>query len=109
MTADEYDTWKLTLKSWRILENDIISNKNGESFTYLLIDPRITQNLPARADEISKPIKIWQTFISSIFYIGKGTNSRLNDHMNEAFNFWRGVNKPKINPKVGKIILMKTM
>lgn len=63
-------------------------HKNGSSFTYLLLDPRITQNLPARADQFKDPLHIWQIFISSIFYIGKGTKSRPNDHMSEAFNSW---------------------
>ncbi|XP_025200447.1 uncharacterized protein LOC112598258 [Melanaphis sacchari] len=81
------DAWKKTIKSWSILEDSIVSAKSGSSFTYLLLDPRITNNLPVRANEMN-PIEIWQTFIRSIFYIGKGTKSRPNDHMNEAFKAW---------------------
>lgn len=89
LADDKYDSWKKTIKSWSILEDSIVCAKSGSSFTYLLLDPRITNNLPARADQMN-PIEIWQTFIKSIFYIGKGTKSRPNDHMNEAFNSWVG-------------------
>lgn len=99
MTADEHDTWKKLIKSWNILEKEIICNKSGSSFTYLLLDPRITKNLPVRVDHIDNSIEVWQTFISSIFYIGKGTKTRPNDHMNEAFNSWIKQND-KITRKV---------
>lgn len=85
---DKYNSWKKTIKSWSSLEETIVCAESGSSFTYLLLDPRITNNLPARADEMNNPIEIWQTFIKSIFYIGKGTKSRPNDHMNEAFQSW---------------------
>lgn len=85
---DKYNSWKKTIKSWSSLEEAIVCTESGSSFTYLLLDPRITNNLPARADEMNNPIEIWQTFIRSIFYIGKGTKSRPNDHMNEAFQSW---------------------
>lgn len=107
LITDEYDTWKATLKSWNILEKEIIYNKNGTSFTYLLLDPRITRNLPSRADQINDPIEIWQTFISSIFYIGKGTKSRPNDHMNEAFSSWIETNNKEKSEKVCSLDLFK--
>lgn len=100
LTADEHDTWRKIIKSWNILEKDIVCNTSGSSFTYLLLDPRITKNLPARVDEIDNSIEVWQTFISSIFYIGKGTKTRPNDHMNEAFNSWIKQNDKKISRKV---------
>lgn len=100
LSIEESDTWIQTIKSWSSLEKDIIYDKSGPSFTYLLLDPRVTRNLPARADQINNPIKIWRIFISSIFYIGKGTNFRPKDHMTEAFNSWiEKVNKG-ISPKV---------
>lgn len=100
LTADKYDSWKETIKSWSVLEEEITSRKYGSSFTYLLLDPRITKNLPARADLIENPMEVWQTFISSIFYIGKGTKSRPTDHMNEAFNSWIKKTDKELNPKV---------
>lgn len=93
LSTDKFDTWKITINSWSTLEEEIICRKSGSSFTYLLLDPRITKNLPSRADQMNDPILVWQTFINSIFYIGKGTKSRPNDHMNEAFNCWIGQNK----------------
>lgn len=102
LTAD--NSWKETIKSWSTLEEDVIFNKSGSSFTYLLLDPRISKNLPARANKTKNPIEIWQTFISSIFYIGKGTKSRPNDHMNEAFNFWIEKNNKEKSRKVCRIL-----
>lgn len=100
LSIDESDTWIQTIKSWSSLEKDIIYHKSGPSFTYLLLDPRVTRNLPTRADQINNPIKIWRIFISSIFYVGKGTNFRPKDHMTEAFKSWiEKVNKG-ISPKV---------
>ncbi|VVC33003.1 Hypothetical protein CINCED_3A012722 [Cinara cedri] len=99
LTIDESDTWIKTIKSWSILEKDIIYHKSGPSFTYLLLDPRITRNLPARADQINNPIVIWRAFISSIFYVGKGTNFRPKDHMNEAFKSWIEKVDKGISPK----------
>lgn len=102
LTSD--DSWKRTIKSWSFLEEDIVFNKSGPSFTYLLLDPRISKNLPARADKFKNPIETWQIFVSSIFYIGKGSRSRPNDHMNEAFNFWIEKNKKEKSRKVCSII-----
>lgn len=101
-----FDAWKETLKSWSYLEKDIICYKSGSSFTYLLLDPRITKNLPVRAEHMANPVEIWQTFINSIFYIGKGTKSRPNDHMNEAFNCWIGTNTKNLSPKVCFVICL---
>lgn len=100
LTDDKLTMWSKTLKCWSSYEKDIICPLSGSSFTYLLLDPRITRNLPARADQFQNPIEIWQTFISSIFYVGKGTKSRPNDHMNEAFNSWIGQNCRVMSRKV---------
>ena len=45
------------------------------AFNYLLVDPRITQNLPVRAKNMSE-IDTFRTFVSAIFYIGKGSRAR---------------------------------
>ena len=55
------------------------------SFNYLLIDPRVTQNLPARAKKMTAE-DIFRVFIMSIFYVGKGKRSRPYAHLNEALN-----------------------
>lgn len=41
------------------------------SFTYLLLDPRMTDNLPVKAGKQNKHLS-WVTFVNSIFYVGKG-------------------------------------
>ena len=53
------------------------------SFNYLLLDPRQTQNLPLRVFS-SDDQELWRTFVSAIFYIGKGTRSRPFHHLHEA-------------------------
>ncbi|XP_030676346.1 ankyrin repeat and LEM domain-containing protein 1 isoform X1 [Nomascus leucogenys] len=53
------------------------------SFTYLLLDPRETQDLPARAFSLT-PAERLQTFVRAIFYVGKGTRARPYVHLWEA-------------------------
>ncbi|XP_074240526.1 ankyrin repeat and LEM domain-containing protein 1 isoform X3 [Saimiri boliviensis] len=53
------------------------------SFTYLLLDPRETQDLPARAFSLT-PAERLQTFVRAIFYVGKGTRARPYIHLWEA-------------------------
>lgn len=57
------------------------------SFNYLLLDPRITENLPYRAENISHE-DVWATFLSAIFYVGKGKRSRPYSHLYEAAKLW---------------------
>uniref|UniRef100_A0A8C7LSV4 LEM domain-containing protein n=1 Tax=Oncorhynchus mykiss TaxID=8022 RepID=A0A8C7LSV4_ONCMY len=59
------------------------------SFNYLLLDPRVTKNLPYRSHSMS-PIDCFQTFISAIFYVGKGKRSRPYSHLYEALDYHRG-------------------
>ncbi|XP_050444068.1 uncharacterized protein LOC126847730 [Adelges cooleyi] len=96
-------TWKSQITEWSGLEDKIVCDKSGSSFTYLLLDPRVTKNLPGRADSIDQPIDVWRTFVKSIFYVGKGTNSRPNDHMREAFNEWVGASVTVKNSSGRKI------
>ena len=53
------------------------------SFNYLLIDPRVTQNLPVRAKKMD-PDDVFRVFVMAIFYVGKGKRSRPYAHLNEA-------------------------
>lgn len=53
------------------------------SFNYLLIDPRVTQNLPVRAKKMN-PDDVFRVFVMAIFYVGKGKRSRPYAHLNEA-------------------------
>eukprot|EP00063_Salmo_salar_P030500 XP_014005335.1 PREDICTED: serine-rich adhesin for platelets-like isoform X2 [Salmo salar] len=59
------------------------------SFNYLLLDPRVTKNLPYRSHSMS-PMDCFQTFISAIFYVGKGKRSRPYSHLYEALDYHRG-------------------
>ncbi|XP_065146952.1 uncharacterized protein [Paramisgurnus dabryanus] len=59
------------------------------SFNYLLLDPRVTMNLPYRSRSMS-PKECFQTFISAVFYIGKGKRSRPYSHLYEALEYFKG-------------------
>ncbi|CAG0893422.1 unnamed protein product [Darwinula stevensoni] len=52
------------------------------TFTYLLLDPRLTRDLPAQThlDETNK----FRAFVSSVFYVGKGRHSRPYSHFYET-------------------------
>lgn len=75
------DTWIQNLSPYTDLENIVKADfakqdkkwREGNaktSFTYLLLDPRVTANLPAKGQQ--NPYMSWSTFINSIFYVGKG-------------------------------------
>ncbi|KAK7863290.1 hypothetical protein R5R35_005334 [Gryllus longicercus] len=72
------------------------------SFTYLLLDPRITKNLPCRAASL-QPKEVWSIFLQSIFYIGKGKRSRPYSHLYEAVGFWKKGSLRYANAKVKRI------
>ncbi|XP_036421482.1 ankyrin repeat and LEM domain-containing protein 1 [Colossoma macropomum] len=59
------------------------------SFNYLLLDPRVTKNLPYRSQSMT-PQERFQTFIGAIFYVGKGKRSRPYSHLYEALEYFRG-------------------
>ncbi|XP_040895427.1 ankyrin repeat and LEM domain-containing protein 1 [Toxotes jaculatrix] len=59
------------------------------SFNYLLLDPRVTKNLPFRSHTMT-PQECFQTFIHAIFYVGKGKRSRPYSHLYEALEYYRG-------------------
>lgn len=74
------------------------------SFTYLLMDPRVTQNLPTRSEKLSQD-EIWKTFLSSVFYVGKGKRSRPYSHLYEAILYWNNsCNRKRPNKKIKHIL-----
>ncbi|XP_076975759.1 ankyrin repeat and LEM domain-containing protein 1 [Tamandua tetradactyla] len=75
------------------------------SFTYLLLDPRETRDLPARALTLS-PAERLQTFVRSIFYVGKGTRARPDAHLWEALGHrgQPGKQAPQACPKLRRIL-----
>lgn len=60
---------------------------NKSSFTYLLLDPRVTNNLPHRAETLPFE-EVWKIFLSSVFYVGKGKRSRPYAHLYDAVRYW---------------------
>ncbi|XP_058419652.1 ankyrin repeat and LEM domain-containing protein 1 [Diceros bicornis minor] len=72
------------------------------SFTYLLLDPRKTQDLPARAFSLT-PAECLRTFVHAIFYVGKGTRARPDVHLWEALG-QRGRPGKQACPKVRQIL-----
>ncbi|XP_026495416.2 ankyrin repeat and LEM domain-containing protein 1-like [Vanessa tameamea] len=73
------------------------------SFTYLLLDPRVTANLPAKAGR-QNPYSSWNTFINSIFYVGKGKRSRPYSHLYQALILWKKNFKQSGDKKVQHIL-----
>ena len=69
------------IKNWR-------QGNAKKSFIYLLIDPRISQNLPTTANDL-QPHEIWRQFLASIFYVGKGKSNRPYAHLYEAMEMNR--------------------
>ncbi|KAK7796676.1 hypothetical protein U0070_017524 [Myodes glareolus] len=72
------------------------------SFTYLLLDPRQTQGLPARASSLTLA-ECLQCFVGAIFYVGKGTRARPDAHLWEALGYRERPGK-KACPKVRRIL-----
>ncbi|XP_063772381.1 ankyrin repeat and LEM domain-containing protein 1 [Pseudophryne corroboree] len=59
------------------------------SFNYLLLDPRVTRNLPSHYHNISQH-DCFRTFVRAVFYVGKGKRSRPYCHLYEALTFYKG-------------------
>ncbi|CAL8345057.1 unnamed protein product [Gadus morhua 'NCC'] len=59
------------------------------SFNYLLLDPRVTKNLPFRSRGMS-PQECFHTFVHAVFYVGKGKRSRPYSHLYEALEYFKG-------------------
>ncbi|XP_065087660.1 ankyrin repeat and LEM domain-containing protein 1 [Ochlerotatus camptorhynchus] len=59
-----------------------------KSFIYLLIDPRMSENLPAQQN-LSSQHDLWKRFLQSIFYVGKGKSSRPYCHLYDAMKLYQ--------------------
>lgn len=59
-----------------------------KSFIYLLIDPRMSENLPAQHN-LSSQHDLWKRFLQSIFYVGKGKSSRPYCHLYDAMKLYQ--------------------
>ncbi|XP_050724990.1 uncharacterized protein LOC127002817 isoform X2 [Eriocheir sinensis] len=84
------DKWTALKAKWQALEETMRleftigrDRARKQCFTYLLLDPRITWNLPAMGPKVEE-WKKFERFLSAIFYVGKGTNDRPYQHLTEA-------------------------
>ncbi|XP_078489698.1 uncharacterized protein LOC144746277 [Ciona intestinalis] len=67
-------------------DNSNLRLREGNSkdcFNYLLLDPRVTKNLPSRINQLSE-VECLKIFSGAIFYVGKGKRSRPYDHFKDA-------------------------
>lgn len=91
----------LELEKSMIDEFKTVNNKKWReghfkrSFIYLLLDPRISDNLPINSRTMSKE-DVWTRFISSIFYVGKGKSSRPYSHLYDAIKWYSQQNLTKL-------------
>lgn len=122
VSVDEFLNYPETLKNtfkenfisiinkWSDLEKDMSNNfldakklwrggKEKQFFTYLLLDPFVTFNLAQRKNDMNE-VNVWKTFVLSIFYVGKGKNSRPFSHLYEAL---KSKNKKVLSAKVKRI------
>lgn len=109
-------TWTLNLSPCIELEKKMIQRfeepdsrkrwREGiikSSFTYLLLDPRITNDLPNKVDKMDKK-DLWRSFLNSIFYVGKGKRSRPYSHLYQAVS-WHNAGKSMSQDKKIQYIL----
>uniref|UniRef100_A0A182SZT4 GIY-YIG domain-containing protein n=1 Tax=Anopheles maculatus TaxID=74869 RepID=A0A182SZT4_9DIPT len=59
-----------------------------KSFIYLLLDPRVSDNLPAQQNHL-EPHELWRRFLNSVFYVGKGKSSRPYCHLYDAMKLYQ--------------------
>ncbi|XP_067634516.1 uncharacterized protein [Eurosta solidaginis] len=74
-----------------------------QSFIYMLIDPRISCNLPVESVYLEN-INIWARFLHSVFYVGKGKTSRPYSHLYEAMKYSRLHNRLNNTTSAGKMV-----
>ncbi|KAM0729136.1 Ankyrin repeat and LEM domain-containing protein 1 [Formica fusca] len=98
----EFGNWINHVNTYKSLEKHVFQEfvspdpsrrwregRSKTSFNYLLLDPRITQDLPNRSIHLAEA-EVWSIFLNAIFYIGKGKRSRPFDHLYDAFKTWVG-------------------
>lgn len=75
-----------------------------KSFIYLLIDPRISENLPAQ-QKVLEQKELWKRFLQSIFYVGKGKSSRPYSHLYDAMKLYQQKASSAISGEEGQVRL----
>ncbi|XP_028128209.1 uncharacterized protein LOC114324549 [Diabrotica virgifera virgifera] len=109
-------SWTTNLAAYKLLEDALVKEfsspsttrkwregNSKSSFAYLLLDPRKTDNLPCRADTMNFK-EVWETFLSSIFYVGKGKKNRPFSHLYDAVTHYRQNNPVTPNEKLKTIL-----
>ena len=64
----------------QLFSNNSTTANTRNCFNYLLIDPRITQQLATTVGELQR----FKVFVEAIFYIGKGQKDRPLQHLVDA-------------------------
>ena len=72
------------------------------SFNYLLLDPRVTNNLPLRYPQMTE-LEVFTVFLSGIFYVGKGKRNRPYAHFNEALHHMKADTEKQVSVKHVKV------
>lgn len=103
-TIDKFNIFEESVSDYLKLETQMINHflerahikwtREGNmktSFIYVLIDPRVSDNLPNNKT-LSKR-DVWTRFLSSIFYVGKGKRSRPYSHLFDAIKLYASENK----------------
>ncbi|XP_043287545.1 uncharacterized protein [Venturia canescens] len=76
------------------------------SFCYLLLDPRLTQDLPRCGYDLTIEER-WHRFLKAVFYVGKGKAARPAAHLYDAFKIWSSEKESrysKICRKISRIL-----
>ncbi|KAL9883179.1 uncharacterized protein ACN427_010642 isoform 1-T2 [Glossina fuscipes fuscipes] len=98
---------KYEVKSVEYFANNKVNHKKArgghlkQSFIYMLIDPRISCNLPGEIMYLEK-YDMWQRFLQSIFYVGKGKTSRPYSHLYEAMKVHSRSHQKELQEKLAK-------
>ncbi|XP_065209326.1 ankyrin repeat and LEM domain-containing protein 1 homolog [Planococcus citri] len=103
-TLDDYKNTISRVFRKDFYQLDSSEPNKGSCFNYFLLDPRITNNFPQRNKNHSLEIS-WKTFLSGIFYIGKGTSDRPYHHLKTALKERRSNDPSKKHGKKIQTIL----
>lgn len=109
-------TWVSDILAYKFLDEAVVTEFSNpdpskkwregvskSSFTYLLLDPRVTKNLPYRCDNMDKK-EVWEKFLFAIFYVGKGKKSRPYSHLYDAISLWNQGKFDSANKKLKYIL-----
>ncbi|XP_032665104.1 ankyrin repeat domain-containing protein 31-like [Odontomachus brunneus] len=112
----EFGDWVNHLDTYRSLERQVFQEfvspnpsrrwregRSQTSFNYLLLDPRVTQDLQHRKIYLTEA-EVWSIFLNAIFYIGKGKRSRPFAHLYDAFKIWVSKTSLSVNRKINCIL-----